>query len=318
MSKLKSIGIDIGGGTAKGGLVDLEGNIIGDKIVITTKGVSEESIGQGLVGMVKGLEGRVGGDDKILGVGLCAPGKVNNETGVIEYGGPNLPFNNFNVRKLITGQTGYKVEIVNDGYATARGELKYGAAKEFKKSVVIAPGTGTAVTEIDNGVIKGTEFGHMTLVMDGEPCNCTNNKDAPNRGCAEQYTSTSALKRITREAMQQNPNSLMWMHCEGDLEKVSGRTSFDCAAQGDKVAQQVIDTWTKYLGHLANSAANAYKAEGIVLAGAVLKERERISVPVQNVVNKIAYGGIPPKVKHAKFPGDSALIGAAAADFERE
>jgi glucokinase len=318
MGNIYAIGIDIGGGTMKCALVDLNGKITGDKIITSTDNISQEAIAKDIINVIKTLESRISSDDKILWVGLCSPGTVNNKTGIIEYGGPNLPFKNFDVRQLVKEETGYCVETVNDGYATARGEYKFGAAKEFKKSVIIAPGTGTAVTLVDNGTIKGTELGHMTMVMDGEPCNCTGKGNTPKYGCAEQYTSTTALVRMTREAMNANPNSMMWAHCGNDISAVDGKTPFHCAAQGDETAKQVIDLWTKCVGHLAVSAANAYdNVEGIVLAGTVSKQGARLSQPVQSIVNKNTYGGAPLLVKHAQFPGDSALVGAAAGDAEK-
>ena len=39
----------------------------------------------------------------------------------------------------------------------------------------------------------------------------------------------------------------MWDYCDGDIEKASGRTAFECAKQGDKYAKEVQDKYEEGL-----------------------------------------------------------------------
>ena len=52
---------------------------------------------------------------------------------------------------------------------------------------------------------------------------------------------------MTKEAMDRNPDTIMWAMCNGNSASVSGRTAFNAMRQGDMVAAEVIDSYIDYL-----------------------------------------------------------------------
>lgn len=87
------------------------------------------------------------------------------------------------------------VRLSNDANCAALGEVFAGAAKGAKSAIMITLGTGVGGGVILNGKIyegdigPGTEMGHTTLILGGEPCTCGQ------RGCLEAYASATGLLR---------------------------------------------------------------------------------------------------------------------------
>lgn len=61
----------------------------------------------------------------------------------------------------------------------------------------------------------------------------------------------------------------MWKLCDGDLDKVDGRTCFDAAEQGDKAGQAAVEEYTNALGEAIVNAINTLQPEIICLGGGV-------------------------------------------------
>ena len=74
----------------------------------------------------------------------------------------------------------------------------------------------------------------MVVFHGGKQCSCGR------KGCIETYASASALVRKTGEAMKAHPESLMNLRCP-NINDVSGALPFECAKEGDEVAQTVVD-----------------------------------------------------------------------------
>ena len=114
--------------------------------------------------------------------------------------------------------------------------------------------------------------------------------------------------------METDSSSLM--HEEAEKEgKVSGMTSFVAAKRGDKTAQKVVDNYIRYIGEGLVNLANIFRPDVILLGGAISKERDRLTVPLQKMMDKESFGAkFNPrvKVKIASLQNDAGILGAAA------
>jgi len=153
----------------------------------------------------------------------------------------------------------------------------------------------------------GGELGHVVIHMNGEPCTCGR------KGCWEAYASATALIRQTREAMKKNPDSLMNKMVEGDLDKVSGKTAFDAAKQGDQTAQAVVDTYIKYIAVGLANVINIFQPEIVVIGGGICKEGEYLLKPLRQMVYEETYSKDirQPEIRTALLGNDAGIIGAA-------
>jgi len=311
------IGVDVGGMSIKAGVVDLNGKIIKKAAITTnTKNGSEPFLKDVKTLLLSMIADAAKLNYKVEGIGFGIPGVVNNKLGTIDYA-CNLYLYNVPLKDYLK-DLNLPIVVSNDANVAALGEQRWGSAKGYNDVVMITLGTGVGSGIVINNKLfegnegKGAEVGHMTIVVDGHECSCGRH------GCFETYASASALLRLTKEIMLKNKDSEMWDYCEHDIEKVNGLTSFECAKKGDKVANEVIDTYIKYLGEGLLNICNIFRPEAIVLGGGISNQKEYLQEKVQKYLDDRWYGyHETPRVEViiATLKNDAGIIGAATLAF---
>ena len=306
-------GIDLGGTNIKAGIVDGEGKLLNKLSIKTRAERSMEEIihdmGQLAVDAIKdaGFEVK---DIECIGIG--SPGTPDNDAGLLVYSS-NLPFNKAPMRKLIREVVDLPVYIDNDANCAGMAEAVAGAGKGAKDSVTITLGTGVGAGVIINGRIfsgfnqAGSEFGHTVLVSGGVQCGCGR------KGCFEQYASASALARMTREAAEANPDSLL-NKVKEDFGEWNAQIAFVAMKQGDKVAEQVIDSYTDYLADGLANAINTFMPEVLIVGGGVCNEGDPLLIPMrEKTMSRPYFGpGVPKtRIALAQMGNDAGIVGAA-------
>ena len=269
------IGIDLGGINIAAGLVTEDGKLVMKKSVPTVQpGDTAESITERMADLVleiirdKGLT-----EEDVISVGIGCPGAVDSEKGIIVLT-PNLPYKNFNVREIFAKKMKLPVYLDNDANCAVLGEVVSGAAKNYKTAIAVTLGTGVGGGIIIDGKIyngfncAAGELGHMITHRNGRQCNCGR------KGCFEAYASATALIKDTKEAALKNPDSLLNRLCDGDLEKINGKTSFDGKRAGDKVATEVVENYIEELGEGIINYINIFQPEIILIGGGISNEGE--------------------------------------------
>ena len=161
----------------------------------------------------------------------------------------------------------------------------------------------------EGGFSKGAELGHMVIQIGGEPCNCGR------RGCLEAYASATALMRMTKRAMEEDKQSSMWEFVDGDIEKVSGRTAFECSKKGDKSAVKVVDEFVMYLSHGIMNLTNIFRPDAFIIGGGVSAQGAYLTDKLTAYCEKFYFGyknSPKPKIITATLGNDAGIIGAAA------
>jgi len=306
-------GIDLGGTNIKAGIVDGEGNLLNKLSIKTNADRSMEEIihdmGQLAVDAISdaGLEVK---DIECIGIG--SPGTPDNDEGLLVYSS-NLPFNKAPMRKLIREVVDLPVYIDNDANCAAMAEAVAGAGKGAKDSVTITLGTGVGAGVIVNGRIfsgfnqAGSEFGHTVLVSGGVQCGCGR------KGCFEQYASATALARMTREAAEANPDSLL-NKVKDEFGEWNAQIAFVAMREGDKVAAQVVDQYTDYLSDGLANAINAFMPEVLIVGGGVCNEGDPLLIPMrEKTMSRPYFGpGVPKtRIALAQMGNDAGIVGAA-------
>ena len=314
-----SIGIDLGGTNIAAGIVDENYNLIKKASIPTGADRDATAIIDDMAKLVNTLisDASLTPDD-IIAAGIASPGSVNPERGTVEYAN-NLPFKAFPICSMLAERTGIKkVCIDNDANAAALGEAVAGAAKGAKDSVMITLGTGVGGGIIIDGKIysgfnyAGAELGHIVIVYDGVPCSCGR------KGCWEAYSSATALVRMTKEKMEANKDSKMWELCSGDINRASGKTSFNAAREGDKAAIELVDEYISYLACGICNILNIFQPEIISIGGGISNEKSNLIDPLIAKVREQEYGaksGVDrpfTQIKIAELRNDAGIIGAAA------
>ncbi len=307
------VGIDLGGTNIVAGVVDEDYNIIAKASTKTNCPRPDKEIADDMARMaVEAVKNAKLSIDDIEWIGIGTPGIANSETGIIEYSN-NLGFKNTPMVKYIQETINKPVFIENDANAAAYGEYVAGAAKGAKNAVCITLGTGVGGGIIIDGKIysgsnfAGAEIGHTVVHVDGVQCSCGR------KGCFEAYSSATGLIRMTKEAMEEHPDSIMVKAAE-EKGRVTARTSFDSMRAGDKYAKAVVDKYIKYLAAGITNTINIFQPDILCIGGGVCNEGDPLLLPVKALVKNEVYTRNSEKntdIVIAKLGNDAGIIGAA-------
>ncbi|MFH0758691.1 MAG: ROK family protein [Bacteroidota bacterium] len=158
--KLKKIlGIDIGGSGVKGAIVDTKkGVLLTERYRIPTpQPATPEAVAKVITKIAKHFQWK-----GPIGVGF---------PGVIQQGIARTAANvddswiDINLNRLFSKATGCIVHVVNDADAAGMAEVKFGAGKGVKGTIIlITVGTGLGTVIFTNGkLVPNLEFGHLML-----------------------------------------------------------------------------------------------------------------------------------------------------------
>ena len=305
------VGIDLGGTNIAAGLVDEKGNIIYKASIPTIKERDWREIVRDMA-MIAERVVKEGGHtmDEIEAVGIGCPGSIDKKNGVVVYSN-NIVMHNATVADEFKKYVDLPVYLENDANAAALGE--YAAYGDGVGSFVFFTlGTGVGGGIILDGRVwsgfngAGGEIGHQTLIMGGESCTCGR------RGCLEAYASVTALIRQTKAAMEAHPESSMndWAAKHG---RVSGRTAFECAKQGDAAAVEVRDRYIEYVADGIASIVNVLQPEVVAIGGGISREGDLLLEPIKRYLVENDYNKYMPRtdVRIARLMGDAGIVGAA-------
>ena len=307
------IGIDLGGTNIVAGLVD-ENLRITDKCSVKTNVPRPiEAMVEDMVQLVSALLERNGlRCDDVLSVGVGVPCTANPENGHLEDAN-NLGFEDELFLPLLAEKLPCPVYFDNDANVAAWGEYRVGDYPE-DSFIMMTIGTG-----IGGGIILGgklhtgingaaAEFGHMSIAYDGIPCNCGR------KGCFEAMASATALIRQGQQRMAQDRNTLLWKLCQGKQENLEAKTVFDAAAVGDRVAMELLDSYTTVLAEGIANIINIFQPAVLCIGGGVSKAGQMLLQPVRNKVSQRIYSKNAKRnttIQLAKLDNDAGVLGAA-------
>lgn len=311
----KVIGIDLGGTTAKIGILSQSGDIL-SKWELSTD-ISEEGtkIVPNIIQSIKAyLDSEKLSSEDFLGIGMGTPGTVNRKNGTV-IGAFNLNWKTLQpIREQFESSTGIPFFLDNDANVAALGEQWKGAGNNEKNVSFITLGTGVGGGLVSDGtLIHGAvdaagEVGHITVEPGGYECTCGK------KGCLEQYASATGIVRLARDLVKEysEESDLKTLVLNNDL--LDSKAIFDAAKAGDTYANFVVDRFAYYLGLALGNIANILNPSTIVLGGGVSKAGEFLVEKVSKVVEEFTFPTIRSvtKIKIAELENDAGMIGAAS------
>ena len=240
------LGADIGGTTVKLVLFTVDGELLDKWEIPTVLGEGSDILRDVASSCEKMMQKKNLSKDEFAGIGLGVPGPVRGDGSVDVC--VNLGWGTKAVKAEMEEIFGLPAAVGNDANVAALGEMWRGGARGYENVVMVTLGTGVGGgIIIDHKVYSGfnhagAELGHMVIEHGGVLCSCGR------RGCWEAYSSATALIRMTKEKLAAvGRSSLMYEMTEGDPSKVSGKTAFAAAREGDAAGQAVVDLYISYL-----------------------------------------------------------------------
>lgn len=293
------IGIDIGGTSAKIGLVSGDGMVLRKTRIATNIFKNSADFLQHLTAAIKGLVGRSIDFSEIKGIGIGAP-TANYHTGRIE-GSVNLNWEEaIDIRSYLELIFGINVSVTNDANLAALGELNFGVGKDYSDFISVTVGTGVGSGIICNGELihglndLGGEIGHATLIPYGRSCNCGK------QGCLEAYVSIRGLLQTYHELTD-------------NLSEITPLQIFQKAKDGEEKALKSISMTADYLGMGLANVASTVAPQCIVLSGGLANMGDIFLRPVKESFERNVLPNLQGKItlKISKF-GDNevSLLGA--------
>lgn len=307
------LGVDIGGTNISAGVVNENCELLSKQKVKTNSPRPYPEVKEDIISVIElAAEEADIPMEKIRWIGIGCPGTCNRESGIVEYSN-NLRWLNAPLLSDIEESFRKRTFIDNDANVAAYGEYLAGAAKGARNAVVITLGTGVGAGIIIDGKIysgsnfAGAEIGHTVIVVDGYECTCGR------KGCFEVYSSATGLVRMTKEAIEEMPDTLMRQIAETE-GRVSARTAFNAAKLRDTAAQKVVDKYIKYLACGIANTINVFQPDILCIGGGVCNEGDNLLVPLKKAVAENIYSKNSAKnadITICSLGNNAGIIGAA-------
>jgi glucokinase len=309
------IGIDLGGTAMKLGIVDGEGNVIGE-MERPTRG--EEGPDGVIARMVEHARELVRECDvtwgQIAGIGVGLPGFLDIPNGIVKHLtnlGRTEDWTEVPIKSRLEEAWQVPVAIDNDANVAALGEAWCGAGAGVRDMVCITLGTG-----VGGGIISGGrllhgfngfagEIGHLQMEPGGAPCNCGQ------YGCLETIASATGMVRLVRELLASGRSSELKDKAEQGV--LSTRDIFEAAGRGDEVSREVVAAATETLARALALLSVVLNPELFIIGGGVSKAGKALFIPLEEAYRRLAQKQVKEGVRivPASLGNRAGFIGAA-------
>ncbi len=314
-----AVGIDLGGTTIKGALVERGQGIVELASIDTNAREGPDAVIDRIADLVRRLARSVA-PEPIRGIGLGAPGAVNWERDSVARA-PNLPgWELVNLREALQQRlsAAFPVIVENDANVAGLGSAHYGAGLPFRSFILVTLGTGVGGAIIyNNTIFRGAtggagEIGHMTIDYEG-PFDRSGVA-----GAIEAYLGQRFLSRHARYQLLNNPDSLIHEMTGNNLEAITPKLLHEAALKGD-VAVQSILAWAGHkLGCVLGSAINLLDIRKVIVGGGVSAAGDFILKPAYESMVRFVMPGLRDglEIIREHLGNEVGMLGAAHLVFE--
>ena len=300
-----SIGVDLGGTNLRVAAIDSNGKILRRETATVSFDGGPRRVVNRIVATIERTREN-SADHELCGVGIGVPGFIDMNAGLI-VGSANLPgFQGFPVRDEIQQQLGTPIALENDANAAALGEMWMGAGRNVRDLILLTLGTGIGGGIVMNGkILHGAqgmagEFGHMTVIPEGNPCGCGN------RGCLEKHASASAIAAMAS-----------MMHFGHD---VTAEQVYELARQGNERAKMIFESMGRALGIALANLIHIFNFPLYLISGGPLPAWNYFAPAMLAEVNSrsFVFSRTGTRIEKALLGSDAGLYGAAYLPFQGE
>jgi len=252
--------------------------------------------------------------EKIAGIGIAMPGFVDVKKG-INYS--LLLSNNKSIPEHISQEVELPVYIDNDSSLIALAELRFGAVKHRKDTMVVNIGWGVGLGMIINGkMFRGHngfagEFSHIPLFTNDKLCSCGK------KGCLETETSLLVIVEKARKGLGEGRVSVLQKAAMDNLEDASDAI-LSAASAGDQFAVELLSDAGYELGKGIAILIHILNPEIIVLSGRGAAAGKVWLAPIQQAINEHCIPRIAANtsIELSGLDYQAELIGATALVME--
>lgn len=254
---------------------------------------------------------RANRDKLIVGMSIVAPGPIDYENCVILnppnfFGWKNIP-----IGAMLKRHFNMPITVFNNAEAHTLAELYCGYGRTLSNflQIIVDEGVGGGII-LDRKLFRGpsglgAEFGHVSIDINGKPCECGNN------GCIELYASISNMLASVNDRLRQ-----AYLRGEiGSFSKLNWAAFLQELEAGNPYCVEQMKMETFYLGNLLVSLCNIFDPSAIIIGSTLAQAKDKVSLPLAEFVNEhtIMRKKIPILTSCLENP---SLIGASIAVFD--
>jgi predicted NBD/HSP70 family sugar kinase len=303
------IGIDLGGVDLFGAITDLSGNILAEARSPVTKGDAQANIATTLNLIDQLVAIPRPADQKILGIGIGAPGVTHSKQGMVTWA-PNLGWSEMRIRDVVQAKFDIPTFVENDVNIATLAELSFGAGKGIQNFICLYLREGLGAGIVIAGMLfRGHDnaAGEVGYLPPGLQYLGVTDKEF---GIMERFASSRGIvnrgKRMLKEKGQKRA-------------KLSIHQIVSAAKGGEDWAVDLLDDTARYLAFTVASMTSILNPEVICLGGGVI---EQVDGVISSIIKNVE-GGVPylPKIvasplgKNAVILGTVNLVLAEVMDF---
>jgi glucokinase len=311
-----AIGVDIGGGSTKIGLVSAGGEIIERRRVVVDNADSADAIVAHYASAIRDILA-AHPQLKPLGIGIGFPGRIHPDNLSGDLG--NIPaLDDFPLAECIGGLFSLPARMENDGTAAGLAEAMFGNDRDARRLLLIAAGTGIGVALTIDGkpfITSGGGLGNAGQLIihgsEGRPCRqgCV--------GCLESLASGDALNGIARRYCTEVPDSPLAKRARDLGREADASDVVALALEGDASATAMLADVGRWLGRGAATWAQIFAPDVILLGGGLSAAGDLLLAPLEREARLCGLDLYlaPVRFSLASLGNDAGIIGAAAQIF---
>jgi glucokinase len=316
------IGVDIGGTKVAAGLVDPTGEIL---YHTRNPMITNDGAASALAPVTEAIEtasaqiGSVpGADGLIRGIGICAPGPLDPNTGTV-LNPPNLPcWRNFPLAAEVARIYRVPVKVDNDANAAGLAETLWGSGHGYRNVFYVTIGTGIGTAFLLDGRIyhgrtgAAAEGGHMSIHYEGPRCACGK------RGCIEVLAAGPAIARRARAKLENGRASSLLDLSGGKLDHLTSQMVGQAAAAGDAVASEVLRETVELLSFWFGNIVDLLEPDVMIVGGGVASMLQPFFGQIRDRLPGCCVNQRCKEIPlvAARYGEDSGVAGGAALCFE--
>jgi predicted NBD/HSP70 family sugar kinase len=288
-------------------------------LAMSRLGVAQYSLGTGgpdpevaAAKLLEGLDSVVAeagiARSEVLGYGVGVAGVVDQTGGSPVVHSQTTGWDAVPLGDMLAAGTDVQIFVENGAKTVGQAEMWFGAGRGARHAVIVMVGTGVgAAVVMDGRSYRGAfsnagEWGHTTLVYDGDVCRCGA------RGCLEAYIGAEKVIARLAAATGQQPEPKL----------LSRMLAADGALEGE--AADIIAETVGYLGAGIAGLVNLFSPERIVLggpAGLALGERFLPDIRAAAARNALKQPYSRTRIDLCQLGPDAVAMGAATLPIAR-
>lgn len=270
--------------------------------------VTEDTIDATIESIRRTISDLLAEDEAIVAVGMAVPGPYLKDLGRTAVVSSMQGWRRVNFPEEFGSAFRVPVFVEQDARAGALAQYLFDPdnASDNLAYYLIGEGIGLGIIEqgriIDGSRGVATEIGHVSIDLDGRPCDCGN------VGCLERYCAAPAIHEMVVEAGDLIENAASLTHAQ------ACRALFAKANGGDERARGIVRAAARYLAFGCVTIINMFNPERIIIGDIGADAGPLLLDEIQRVVDR----HVIPELNEAttislsELPSDAALGGAAA------